>query len=193
MVAGRDVFESRVSRRPASSGSSTAGAENHLQVARRAGGKIERFAQFFPAVPEDRFQVGARGPVGQSKVVAGGRDLFQGERAGFVHRGTGRHDGRVLAACRRDRETFHRALPLRPETARPKSRTPDVVEFAVCPQVGQAVLACRRSYSSSGPKFSAGGQASTAFPTCEALAIEGNGPAHFPRQCERGMPGDSTY
>jgi hypothetical protein len=30
-------------------------------------------------------------------------------------------------------------------------RTPDVVEFAVSPQVGQAVLACPQSYSSSGP------------------------------------------
>ena len=29
-------------------------------------------------------------------------------------------------------------------------RTPDVVEFAVSPQVGQAVLACPRSYSGSG-------------------------------------------
>jgi hypothetical protein len=42
-------------------------------------------------------------------------------------------------------------------------RTPDVVEFAVSSQVGQAVLAC---------------------PTCEALAIERNGSAHFPRQAE---------
>jgi hypothetical protein len=30
-------------------------------------------------------------------------------------------------------------------------RTPDVVEFAVSPQVGQAVLAFARSYSNSGP------------------------------------------
>ena len=45
----------------------------------------------------------------------------------------------------------------------PQSRTPDVVEFAVSPQVGQAVLAC---------------------PTCEALAIERNGSAHFPRHAE---------
>jgi len=44
-----------------------------------------------------------------------------------------------------------------------KRRTPDVVEFAVSPQVGQAVLAC---------------------PTREALAIERNGSAHFPRQFE---------
>ena len=42
-------------------------------------------------------------------------------------------------------------------------RTPDVVEFVVSPQVGQASTAC---------------------PTCEALAIEGNGSAHFPRQAE---------
>jgi hypothetical protein len=63
-------------------------------------------------------------------------------------------------------------------------RTPDVVEFAVSPQVGQAVLAFARSYSSRGPKFSAGGQASTACPTCEALAIERNGSAHFPRQAQ---------
>jgi hypothetical protein len=63
-------------------------------------------------------------------------------------------------------------------------RTPDVVEFAVSPQVGQAVLAFARSYSSRGPKFSAGGQASTVCPTCEALAIERNGSAHFPRQAE---------
>jgi len=42
--------------------------------------------------------------------------------------------------------------------------TPDVVEFAVSRQVGQAVLAFARSYSSSDPKFSAGGQASTALP-----------------------------
>jgi len=58
------------------------------------------------------------------------------------------------------------------------------VEFAGSPQVGQAVRAFARSDSSSGPKFSAGGQASTACPTCEALAIEGNGAAHFPRQAE---------
>jgi hypothetical protein len=45
----------------------------------------------------------------------------------------------------------------------PKLRTPDVVEFAVSPQVGQASTAC---------------------PTCEALAIEGNGSAHFPRRAE---------
>ena len=63
-------------------------------------------------------------------------------------------------------------------------RTPDVVEFAVSRQVGQAVLAFARSYSSSDPKFSAGGQASTACPTCEALAIERNGSAHFPRRAE---------
>jgi len=63
-------------------------------------------------------------------------------------------------------------------------RTPDVVEFAVSPQVGQAVLAFARSYSSSDPKFSADGQASTACPTCEDLAIERNGSAHFPRQAE---------
>ena len=44
-----------------------------------------------------------------------------------------------------------------------KFRTPDVVEFAVSPQVGQAVLAC---------------------PTREALAIERNGSAHFPRRAE---------
>jgi hypothetical protein len=62
--------------------------------------------------------------------------------------------------------------------------TPDVVEFAGRPQVGQAVLAFARSDSSRGPKFSAGGQASTASPTCEALAIERNGSAHFPRQAE---------
>jgi hypothetical protein len=62
--------------------------------------------------------------------------------------------------------------------------TPDLMEFAVSPQVGQAVLAFARFYSSSGPKFSAGGQASTACPTCETLAIEGNGSAHFPCQAE---------
>jgi hypothetical protein len=44
-----------------------------------------------------------------------------------------------------------------------KCRTPQVVEFAVSPQVGQTSTAC---------------------PTCEALAIEGNGSAHFPRQAE---------
>jgi hypothetical protein len=33
-------------------------------------------------------------------------------------------------------------------------------------------------------EFSAGGQASTACPTCEALAIERNGSVHFPRQPE---------
>jgi hypothetical protein len=43
-------------------------------------------------------------------------------------------------------------------------RTPDVVEFAVSPQVGQAVLAFARSYSSSDPKFSAGGQAAPPAP-----------------------------
>jgi hypothetical protein len=42
-------------------------------------------------------------------------------------------------------------------------RTPDVVEFAASPQVGQASTAC---------------------PTCEALAIERNGSAHFPCQAE---------
>jgi hypothetical protein len=52
------------------------------------------------------------------------------------------------------------------------------------PEVGQAVLAFARSYSSSDPKFSAGGQASTACPTCEALAIERNGLAHFSGQAE---------
>ena len=46
--------------------------------------------------------------------------------------------------------------------------------------MGPAVLAFARSYSSSGPKFSAGGQASTACPTCEALAIERNGSGQFP-------------
>jgi hypothetical protein len=63
-------------------------------------------------------------------------------------------------------------------------RLPDVVEFAMSPQVGQAVLAFARSHPSSDPKFRAGGQASTACPTCEALAIERNGSAHFPRQAE---------
>jgi hypothetical protein len=63
-------------------------------------------------------------------------------------------------------------------------RLPDVVEFAMSPQVGQAVLAFARSHSSSDPKFSAGGQARTACPTCEAFAIERNGSAHFPRQAE---------
>ena len=53
----------------------------------------------------------------------------------------------------------------RPRPSKRSFRTPDVVEFAVSPQVGQAVLAFARSYSSSGPKFSAGGQASTACPT----------------------------
>jgi len=62
--------------------------------------------------------------------------------------------------------------------------TPDVVEFAVSRQVGQAVLAFARSYSSSDPKFSAGGQASTACPTFEALAIERKGSAHFPGHAE---------
>ena len=33
----------------------------------------------------------------------------------------------------------------------PNFRTPDVVEFAAAPRVGQAVLACPRSYTSSGP------------------------------------------
>jgi hypothetical protein len=47
--------------------------------------------------------------------------------------------------------------------ARGTFRTPDVVEFAVSPQVGQASTAC---------------------PTCEALAIERNGSAHFPCQAE---------
>ena len=42
-------------------------------------------------------------------------------------------------------------------------RTPDVVEFAVSPQAGQASTAC---------------------PTREALAIERNGSAHFPRRAE---------
>jgi hypothetical protein len=38
-------------------------------------------------------------------------------------------------------------------------RTPDVVEFAVSPQVGQAVLAFARSYSSSAPNSSQCGRA----------------------------------
>jgi len=64
-------------------------------------------------------------------------------------------------------------------------RTPDVVEFAGSPQVGQAVLAFARSYSSSGPTLIQRGRAGgTACPTCEALAIERNGSAHFPRQPE---------
>ena len=46
----------------------------------------------------------------------------------------------------------------------PQSRTPDVVEFAVSPQVGQAVLAFARFYSSSGPKFRAGRRAPPAPP-----------------------------
>ncbi len=41
-----------------------------------------------------------------------------------------------------------------------KFRAPDVVEFAVSPQVGQAVLAFARSYS----KFSAGGQVAPPAP-----------------------------
>ena len=37
-------------------------------------------------------------------------------------------------------------------------RTPEVVEFAVSPQVGQAVLAFARSYSSSGPNSARAGR-----------------------------------
>jgi hypothetical protein len=37
------------------------------------------------------------------------------------------------------------------KSAAPRLRTPDVVEFAGSPQVGQAVLACPLSYSNSGP------------------------------------------
>jgi hypothetical protein len=55
-------------------------------------------------------------------------------------------------------------------------RTPDVVEFAVSPQVGQAVLAFARSYSNSG-LIQCGRAGGTA---CEALAIE------RPRQKMRG-------
>jgi hypothetical protein len=44
-----------------------------------------------------------------------------------------------------------------------RAGTPDAVEFAVSPQAGQASTAC---------------------PTREALAIERNGSAHFPRQFE---------
>jgi hypothetical protein len=62
-------------------------------------------------------------------------------------------------------------------------RTPDVVEFAVSPQVGQAVLACPQSYSSSDPKFSAGGQASTACPTSEV--------PHFKRHIDASPIGSS--
>jgi hypothetical protein len=53
-------------------------------------------------------------------------------------------------------------------------RTPDVVESAVSPQVGQAVLAFARSYSSSGPNSV----------TCEALAFERNGSPIFPARQE---------
>ena len=62
-------------------------------------------------------------------------------------------------------------------------RTPDVVEFAVSPQVGQAVLACPQFYSISGPKFSAGGQASTACPTSEV--------PHFKRHIDASPIGSS--
>ena len=57
-----------------------------------------------------------------------------------------------------------------------------LVEFAVSPQVGQAVLAFARSYSSSGPNSARAG--GTACPTCQPLAIERNGSAHFPRQAK---------
>jgi len=66
-------------------------------------------------------------------------------------------------------------------------RTPDVVEFAVSPQVGQAVLAFARSYSSSGLKFSAGGQAAPPAPPAKLSPSKGMAQPIFPaRQKSRG-------
>jgi hypothetical protein len=59
-------------------------------------------------------------------------------------------------------------------------RTPDVVEFAVSPQVGQAVLAFARSDSSSGPKFSAGGQAALPAPPAKLSPSKGMTQPIFP-------------
>jgi len=58
------------------------------------------------------------------------------------------------------------------------------VEFAVSPQVGQAVLACP-TRAELGPLLEYDrAKASTACPTREVLAIERNGSAHFHRQFE---------
>ena len=58
------------------------------------------------------------------------------------------------------------------------------MEFAVSPQVGQAVLACP-TRAELGPLLEYDrAKASTACPTREVLAIERNGSAHFPRQFE---------
>jgi len=54
----------------------------------------------------------------------------------------------------------------------------------VSPQVGQAVLAFARCYSRTACLIQCGRAGGTACPTCEALAIERNGSAHFPRRAE---------
>src|ERR1035438_8568999 len=72
---------------------------------------------------------------------------------------------------RRWRRAVHATRPISVDRS-PTHRTPDAVEFAVSPQVGQAVLAFARSYSNSGPNAARAGRRHR-LPTCEALAIEG--------------------
>jgi hypothetical protein len=59
-------------------------------------------------------------------------------------------------------------------------RTPEVVEFAMSPRVGQAVPSLDPIRAVG--LIQRGRAGGTACPTCEALAIERNGSAHFPRQ-----------
>ena len=59
---------------------------------------------------------------------------------------------------------------------------------AVSPQVGQAVLACPRFYSSSEPKFSAGGQAAPPAPPAKLSPSKGMAQPLFP--AKQKMRGD---
>ena len=59
-------------------------------------------------------------------------------------------------------------------------RTPDVVEFAVSPQVGQAVLAFARSYSSSGPNSVRADRRAPPAPPAKLSPLKGMAQPIFP-------------
>ena len=68
-------------------------------------------------------------------------------------------------------------------------RTPDVVEFAVSPRVGQAVLAFARSYSNSGPNSARAGRRAPPAPPAKLWPSKGMAQPIFPaRQKLRGDP-----
>ena len=102
--------------------------------------------------------------------------------------GCGNAGRRECTSCTRRCETCCHATGLQAdgrhgEPCVSNYRTSDVVESAVSPQVGQAVLPSLDPIRTAGliQRGRAGG---TACPTCQPLAIERNGSAHFPRQAE---------